>query len=764
MISLDCETTGLDFQHGARPFLVTTCDDDNESQQFWEWDVDPLTREVQPPLQDIEDIIDIVSLPKYYGEPDGLVLQNPKFDVQALASLDKDFGRLWRWKNTWDTLLAGHLLASNQPHDLTTMVLVYLGVNIAPYEDAIKQATKEARRMCQAKDSPYHDWAIAKAGRKDMPSAKKGEKLWKMDIWLPRAIAKAEGYPIGECKVVNRRKEKFDVSICRGSIWGNPFKIPRDGNRKEVIEKYRRYLASNLNLHKKLRELEGCILGCFCKPLACHGDVLVEEVAKLAHPWWTVCSEYANSDSASTLALFKKQRKFLEQRGHWKIYLEKLKVLPIIYEMEERGITLNGKRLEESLEQYKEESKQAGDLCVGLAKSIGCELELPKSGNNNSLLSFVFGEQGLNLEPTKVSQKTGNPSLSSDVLDIYASTLPKRSRGLVFVRALRGKRKRDTAISYMEGYKRFGLPLDWEDKPKYYRLHPSLNITGTATTRLSSKNPNEQNISAQEGFNLRRAFGPSPGREWYSIDYNNLELRIPAYVSNERKMIEIFENPEKPPYYGSYHLLICHLIHRQKFEKCVAEGVSFKDKHNSWYKKTKNFNFAVQYGAMEQSGTADRAAGVPGAQAKVNNLLQEKNRLNDKWIKHAEKYGYVETIPDTAVDADHGYPLLCGRTSWGKISPTIPLSYYVQGTAGWVMMRAMIEVQKYLDALPDHFMILNVHDEIVFDFPVLSQKINQKKVRKIRGIMESVGKGIGIPLTCEITFHPENWAEGTLVV
>lgn len=76
--------------------------------------------------------------------------------------------------------------------------------------------------------------------------------------------------------VVNLRKAPYDILIARPSIWGNPFKIGRDGTRKEVIEKYRLWILTQPALIAKLHELKGKHLGCFCKPLPCHGDVLVE--------------------------------------------------------------------------------------------------------------------------------------------------------------------------------------------------------------------------------------------------------------------------------------------------------------------------------------------------------------------------------------------------------------------------------------------------------------------------------------------------------
>jgi hypothetical protein len=76
--------------------------------------------------------------------------------------------------------------------------------------------------------------------------------------------------------VVNLRRSEYDVYIGRGSKWGNPFRIGPDGTRDEVIEKYRQWLLSNPVLMDQLHELRGMDLGCFCKPLPCHGDVLHE--------------------------------------------------------------------------------------------------------------------------------------------------------------------------------------------------------------------------------------------------------------------------------------------------------------------------------------------------------------------------------------------------------------------------------------------------------------------------------------------------------
>ena len=79
-------------------------------------------------------------------------------------------------------------------------------------------------------------------------------------------------------KVVHCKKEKYDIYIGRPSKWGNPFSIGKDGTREQVIEKYRKWILKQDFLLNSLDELKDKTLGCWCKPKACHGDILVELV------------------------------------------------------------------------------------------------------------------------------------------------------------------------------------------------------------------------------------------------------------------------------------------------------------------------------------------------------------------------------------------------------------------------------------------------------------------------------------------------------
>ncbi len=81
--------------------------------------------------------------------------------------------------------------------------------------------------------------------------------------------------------LVNINHSHYDVYIGRGSKWGNPFKIGKDGTRTEVIKKYEKWIKAQPHLMNSLHELEGKVLGCHCKPKPCHGDVLIKLIYRI---------------------------------------------------------------------------------------------------------------------------------------------------------------------------------------------------------------------------------------------------------------------------------------------------------------------------------------------------------------------------------------------------------------------------------------------------------------------------------------------------
>ena len=769
MISIDTETTGTDLYHGCKPYIVTTCDEDG-NQYCWEWDIDPETREPIIPKEELEEVTDFLARDR------SKVLHNSTFDARALQTI----GIEWDWEGTEDTLAASHILSTNTPHDLTSLCLEYLGLNVQPFEDRIKEATNLARQICK-RELPH--WRIAKPGDHFLPSVRsssdnsrgtESESFWKADMWLPKAL-----------------------------LTHHPELVPED-------------------------TVEGWM-----------GLGKASDCPDHEHSWSYLCSEYANSDTASTILLWKRLEELIQEQGLESLYKERLKILPIVCKIQNRGMTLNRNRLQDLKEDYTEHVETASDNLRQIARRYDYELEVPKGATNDSLKSFCFGfvprfksdgkmgckvcgkirpktQRGiegwrkrigqpvkskaplycsercykkriggswLNLPVVERSPKTQEPTTNKKAMQIYEHTLEGEQKE--FCNSLTVKRKLGKSLEYIESYQKFWLPLKISyskrhpetdlDSSEWFRLHPSLNPFGTDTLRWSSHNPSQQVISKQKDHNdrnLRYIFGPAPGRVWYSLDYDNLELRIPAYECKEPAMLELFESPDTAPYYGSYHLLIFSILHPDKYDHDDPEGLlKAKEKYTStWYSWTKNGNFAELYGAIDTGdgmGTADVAFHVPGAQAIISKRLKEKNRLNKYWIDYANKHGYVETLPDKSIDPNRGYPIQCRRGRYNKVVETTPLNYHVQGTACWVMMRAMIEIQKLLDTWneglsePQYFMIANVHDEVLLDFP--SGKRNKAKVKAVQRTMERIGNDIGVTLTCGCDRIDETWLKGQAV-
>lgn len=758
--AIDCETTGVDPDHGSRPFFVSLCDS-NGKQTFWEWDVDPLTREVRPPAADVRAIQLLVDQTRSWHAKGGeiaarhrLVGHNLKFDVTALSTIGVSD---WPWAACDDTLIAAHLINSDDFHNLTDLATKYVGASILKYERALEVAVKAARTIVQqvrlreerwaknrvggAPVNPMSGWAISSDDRPDMPSGGGEGKAWRGDYWLPRAAAKFLQYA-------------EPTEGCRHS-WGADHHCTECGG----------------------------------------------------HHWWTVLREYANPDTAITMLLFQRQWGILRERGLTRIYRERMRLPEVAMALERDGTTGSIGATDAITAEYLERSEEAGAVCRNIAAGRGYSLDLGTGGRTNSLDDFVFGPAGLkvndkgknvrdgsvrtadprclNFPPVDYTE-SGAPSLNKNALEHYELTLDANTAELLFVRKLRQKRSLDTALTYMTAYRRFWREL--EIAPGYFVLHPSLNITGTAHLRWSSSSPNEQNISKKDNFNLRRCFGPAPGREWWSLDYSNIERRIPAYLAGETDILELLDFPDKPPYYGSEHLYVAHLLYPDKFEACCRlpdgsmDGRKFKDRYKSTlYQYTKNFNFALQYQCGREKG--DATAHLVGAWDKVKQRFHRQEDLNRQCVAFANKHGYIETIPDRLVDPSRGYPIHIPRGENGRVKPTLPLSYTVSGTACWIAGRALVRVREFFERLNSgetfagrkwpgrYFTTLYVHDELVIDAPSGRGKesdpwaYNLPVLDEVRRLMARGGEDLvkPVPTPVNLEYHDVSWARGVSV-
>lgn len=676
IIAVDTETTGLDSFHGCVPFFVSIAFDEGKGSQLcWEWDVNPVNRQLS---QDISE--DVQEIQAYIDDADEVIFHNVLFDALMFRAI----GVTLPWHKIIDTMRCSHLLASSEAKSLETLSLLYFGMDIKPLKDHLRKQVQHCRRIVKSK----------------LPHWRRGTDE---DPMLPSGGGIDSDYWMLQC-LIDRK----------------PDLVPELFNEDDT-------------------------------PIWQEGDAIEK------HPWNGLLAQYGNVDTLTTLAVYKVMIERIQEGPYESIFREMNRQNELVFNLAVNGVTANWNRLQRTISKFNLESIVLGQTCRKIARVRGYDLELPRTGNNGSLLKFVFEEMEI---PAVVKTKKGNPSLDKEAIGKYVEILPPESDEQNFFACLQRKRKLDTATTYLNAYWRFGIPLGKET----LRLHPSYNTSKNVTLRWASYNPNSQNISKQEGFNCRVPYGPGPGRKWASLDYDNLELRLPAYECGEPAMLELFEHPDRDPYFGSYHLLIFSILHPDKYDKRDPQGlIKARDKYKaSWYQWTKNGNFAEMYGAVDTkdgNSTADIAFHMPGAQSIVASRLKKKAGLNEYYVSFAQKNGYVETMPDRTVNPLHGYPLQCPRNYWGKVRPTVPLNYHIQGTAMWVIIRAMFKVEDYLKTLPGWFITLQVHDEIVIDFPA-NYPNYETHLNHIRSLMESIGEDISIPLTCGCTVHDEHWAKG----
>ncbi len=212
ILAVDSETTGTDFFHGCRPFLVTMCD--GEDNYYFHGDVNPYTREVywdDDVLYEIQQLLDSCTT---------LIFHNTQFDMRALESIGIKIHHLWT--KIQDTLLASHLLCSGDSHNLKDLSIKYLRY-WDDDETEMEIAVKAARTSAGAKG-----WAIAKKGHPHFPALQGAVTWWKMDMWLaPEECLK---YALCDAERTWLLWDAFRYGIAAEALW-EPYKL-----RKQLLK------------------------------------------------------------------------------------------------------------------------------------------------------------------------------------------------------------------------------------------------------------------------------------------------------------------------------------------------------------------------------------------------------------------------------------------------------------------------------------------------------------------------------------------------
>ena len=277
--------------------------------------------------------------------------------------------------------------------------------------------------------------------------------------------------------------------------------------------------------------------------------------------------------------------------------------------------------------------------------------------------------------------------------------------------------------------------------PKTERIHTSFNQTVTATGRLSSSNPNLQNIPIrnEDGKEIRKAFIPEEGCEFFSADYSQIELRIMAHLSGDQNMIEAFREGND--------------IHAATASKVYKIGID--DVTREQRNKAKTANFGIIYG-ISVFGLAERM-NVPRSEAKelIDGYFQTYPQIKDymdKSIERARQNGYIETIfgrKRYLPDINSHNAVVRGYAERNAINAPI------QGSAADIIKVAMIRIYERFQAENiQSKMILQVHDEL--NFSVLKEE--KERVQNI--VIEEMEKAYSmqVPLCADCGWG-SNWLE-----
>lgn len=437
--------------------------------------------------------------------------------------------------------------------------------------------------------------------------------------------------------------------------------------------------------------------------------------------------DYALSDVVDrTEPLF---RMYVEVVRHEKLAYQVARehaLVPIVFDMETRGVRIRTKTLELERKRYERQATEEGAKALQVAIRSGMPQDFnPRS--SQQLQTLLFDKYKL---PVGKSTKSGASSTDAETLKELLHVAGETSKAGKFLSSLLLSRKSYKAKDYLEEYQ--SLLVNG-------CLHPSFNQTGTNTTRFSSSDPNAQNVSTKSEMPLRIVFGPRIGHYWLDDDYDNLEMRLFAYACGEQELIKAFESGES--------------VHRVIAEELNGPISTWKElnkddwKKSPEYKRTKNGNFALIYGAG--ISRADATYGITGAFDRIRKRFKKLASFMESVIDRAKATGYVETM--------FGY-----RLSIPQERAYAALNYFIQGTAGCVMKYAMLAFNEDTDIQKLNGRILmTVHDELISEFPETNDNDKLIAADAVKRAMESPGVRLGIPLTVSPSLVLRDWTRPT---
>ncbi|EJL7831135.1 DNA polymerase I [Vibrio vulnificus] len=429
---------------------------------------------------------------------------------------------------------------------------------------------------------------------------------------------------------------------------------------------------------------------------------------------------YAAEDADVTLRLHNRLFANIEQDEKLKAIYQEIEVplVPVLSRMERTGVLIDDMKL----------SAQSQEIAVRLGELEQKAYEIAgQPFNMNSpkqLQTILFEQMGL---PVIKKTPSGTPSTAEEVLQELALDYPLPS----VIMEYRGLAK---------------LKSTYTDKlpkminPHTGRVHTSYHQAVTATGRLSSTDPNLQNIPIrnEEGRRIRQAFVAPHGYKILAVDYSQIELRIMAHLSGDQALLDAFQQGKD--------------IHAATAAEIM--GVSIEQVSSEQRRRAKAVNFGLIYG-MSAFGLA-KQLGIPRgeAQAYMDKYFERYPgvmQYMEDTRSNAAQHGYVETIFGRRL---HLPEITSRNVMRRKAAERAAINAPMQGTAADIIKKAMLLVDQWIQEEGNGRvkLLMQVHDELVFE---VEESCLTEIESKVQQLMESAAQ-LNVPLVAEAG-HGDNW-------
>jgi len=436
-------------------------------------------------------------------------------------------------------------------------------------------------------------------------------------------------------------------------------------------------------------------------------------------------TEYAAEDADVTLRLWRALKPRLAAEGMTTVYetLERPMVVPLA-RMERRGVAIDREML----------ARLSGEFAQGMAR-IEAEVQRLVGQPFNlaspkQLGDILFGQMGL---PGGKKTATGAWSTSASVLEDLAEEGHELPARILDWRQL--AKLKSTYADALPGF------VD----PRTRRVHTSYALAATTTGRLSSSDPNLQNIPVrnEEGRRIRRAFVAAPGRKLISADYSQIELRLLAHVADIAALKQAFADGLD--------------IHAMTASEMF--GVPVKDMPSEVRRRAKAINFGIIYG-ISAFGLANQL-GIPRdeAGAYIRKYFERFPGIRD-YMETTKRQARADGCVRTIFGRKCHFPRInAANASERAFNERAAINAPLQGSAADIIRRAMVRMD---DALAraglSAAMLMQVHDELVFEAPDAEIEATIKLVSKVMVDAPEPAVKLGVPLVVDAR-AAANWDE-----